>query len=222
MNRLTLNIVTKYFESFLNNNMYINSVELIADENPLKKGIKIEFKSPVCFIVGDNGVGKSTLLECIGDYFGKKDDTYLKRQCLKNSIIIDKSSEFFNFNYLDFHSDDKKFAGSFGDNMSLQIGMMKASSGQVSIGLLNNTFKNIDKVRDGLVILDEPCRGQSIKNSLKLANMIRVMSTKLNCQVILTTHSDWILKAFKDTAQYYDITNNADTTYKDYILSQLS
>jgi hypothetical protein len=30
------------------------------------------------------------------------------------------------------------------------------------------------------------------------------------------------VKAFKDTAQYYDIEKNKNTTYKDFIISQLS
>ncbi len=202
--------------------MYLKKVEVISDIYPLKVGVKIEFEKKLCFIVGDNGVGKSTLLECIADYFGYKDETYLKRQNMKKNIIVERDSNSFAFHYIDFHGDDKKFSGSFGSNIGLQMNQMKASSGQVTISLLNNTLKDIEKVRNSLVIFDEPCRGQSIKNKLRLVSLIHGLITKLNCQVILTTHSDWLLKSFKEEAQYYDISTNSNTTYKDFIISQLS
>lgn len=59
--------IRKYNEKLTD--MLIKSVDVISDVHPLKAGLKIEFKQPLCFIVGDNGVGKSTLLECIADHF---------------------------------------------------------------------------------------------------------------------------------------------------------
>jgi predicted ATPase len=94
---------------------------------------------------------------------------------------------------------------------------MKASSGQVSISLLNTKLLN---VKNSLVILDEPCRGLSIKNKLKLLSVINNLLVN-NCQVILTTHSYILLNEFKYTAQYFDISKGQVTTYKDFIKSQL-
>lgn len=204
------------------NGLYIKSVEVISDVFPLKAGIKLDFNKNITIIVGDNGVGKSTLLECIRDHYGYVDDTYLRRQGMKKHIKIDTVPEKFNFTYIDFHGDDRKFAGAFGNDLGMQLQQVKASSGQVSISLLNNALGDIDKVRNGVVIFDEPCRGQSIKNKWKVVNLISGLSKKMNCQVILTTHSDTILKAFKDSAQYFDIVNNKDTTYRDFMISQLS
>lgn len=204
------------------NGLYIKSVEVISDVFPLKAGIKLDFNKNITIIVGDNGVGKSTLLECIRDHYGYVDDTYLRRQGMKKHIKIDTVPEKFNFTYIDFHGDDRKFAGAFGNDLGMQLQQMKASSGQVSISLLNNALGDIDKVRNGVVIFDEPCRGQSIKNKWKVVNLISGLSKKMNCQVILTTHSDTILKAFKDSAQYFDIVSGQDTTYVDFMISQLS
>lgn len=213
--------IKSYNESNTMDNIYIKSVEVISDVLPLKKGIKVNFDKPICFIVGDNGVGKSTLLECIRDEFGYVDDTYLRRQGMKKHITMEKEGTF-PFQYVDFHGDDRKFAGSFGDNISLQIQQMKLSSGQVSISLLNNALGNIEKIKNGVVILDEPCRGQSTKNKMRLIGLISGIESKLNCQVIVTTHSDTLLRAFKDRAQYFDIASNSNTTYKDFMISQLS
>jgi predicted ATPase len=212
----------KTYESMNQNGLYIKSVEVISDVFPLKAGIKLDFNKNITIIVGDNGVGKSTLLECIRDHYGYVDDTYLRRQGMKKHIKIDTVPEKFNFTYIDFHGDDRKFAGAFGNDLGMQLQQMKASSGQVSISLLNNALGDIDKVRNGVVIFDEPCRGQSIKNKWKVVNLISGLSKKMNCQVILTTHSDTILKAFKDSAQYFDIVSGQDTTYVDFMISQLS
>jgi predicted ATPase len=212
----------KTYESMNQNGLYIKSVEVISDVFPLKAGIKLDFNKNITIIVGDNGVGKSTLLECIRDHYGYVDDTYLRRQGMKKHIKIDTVPEKFNFTYIDFHGDDRKFAGAFGNDLGMQLQQMKASSGQVSISLLNNALGDIDKVRNGVVIFDEPCRGQSIKNKWKVVNLISGLSKRMNCQVILTTHSDTILKAFKDSAQYFDIVSGQDTTYADFMISQLS
>lgn len=63
--------------------IYLKNLEIISDVHPIKAGLKIQFEKPICFLVGENGIGKTTIFECLGDYFGKKDDTYLKRNKLK-------------------------------------------------------------------------------------------------------------------------------------------
>lgn len=214
--------IKKFNESTIDASIYIKSVELVKDITPLKSGVHIEFTKPITFIVGDNGVGKSTLLECIRKHYGSKSRNYMSRQMPNDVIKIEDIGSNFNFTYIDFHGDDLKFATNFVDDFMIQqLQQMKASSGQVSISLLNDSLKDINKVKNGVVILDEPCRGQSIKNKWKLVRLIHGLTNNFGCQVILTTHSDTILSAFKNLAQYYDIESNSDITYKDFIISQL-
>jgi len=37
---------------------------------PIRKLTELEFKSRICFFVGENGTGKSTLLEAIAVHYG--------------------------------------------------------------------------------------------------------------------------------------------------------
>lgn len=198
--------------------IYLKSVEFKQDMNPLKAGFKVVFNKQITILVGDNGVGKSTITDAINTTFGKKDDTYLKRNA-KDILIVDKITEPFPFKGIDFHSDDKKFAAAFGDDMGLQIQQMKASSGQVTLSLLISA--NFKELKDGLVVLDEPERGLSIRNQYGLANIILQLVKQKNCQIIMTCHSDIILKAMKEQAQYFDVKLMKDVSYTEYMLSQL-
>lgn len=196
--------------------IYLKKVKVISDIQPLKSGLVIEFKKPICFLVGDNGIGKSTVLDCLAEEFGYKDDTYFKRTGVKKHIVAEKENDF-KTKYIDFHAHDRKYSGSFGDDMSLQLMQMKASSGQVSISL----FNKMAKFENGLLLLDEPERGLSIKNQWKIVNLISGFEKQKNCQFVVTSHSDIILKYFRKDAQYFSISENKDVTYEEFMISQL-
>lgn len=199
--------------------IYLKGLEVIKDVNPLKAGLKIEFTQPICFLVGDNAVGKSTVMECLSDYYGFKDDTYLKRGNMKDYIKVDDTGKF-PVKSLDFHSGDRKFSSSFGDDISLQMFQMKASSGQCSLAMLQSAgFKTF---KEGLVLLDEPCRGLSIKNQWGLANIILQLSLQKKCQLLVVTHSETILNALKTKAQFYSVSEGRETTFKDFMITQLT
>ena len=206
--------------SIYKNSVRIKSLEIVKDINPLKKGMRVDFKKSICFLVGDNGVGKSTIMDCLADNYGFKDDTYLKRGEMKGNIKLETVDKEFKVDYMDFHASDKRFAGAFGDDISLQIGHMRASSGQVTISLLNKMIKRFEKFKNGVIILDEPCRGMSIKNQIMVANIIKKYVENAGCQVIVTSHSVLILTEFASLAQYYDVGKGCDVTFEEYYMDQ--
>jgi predicted ATPase len=201
------------------NNIRIKSLEVMKAVNPLKPGLHIEFKKSICFLVGDNGVGKSTIMDCLADTYKFKDDTYLKRSKMKENIRIETEGEF-PVDYMDFHASDKRFSGSFGEDIMLQMGQMRASSGQVTISLLNKILKRVKKTENGVIIFDEPCRGMSIRNQLMICNLMKGIVEKMNCQLIVTTHSIIILGKFEGKAQYFDVGKGKDVTYEEFYKSQ--
>jgi len=208
--------VKKFNESgsIFDEQIYLEKIEVVKDINPIKAGMVIDIKFPLLFLVGDNGAGKSTLMECLGDTFGFQDDTYLKRQKMKDNIKL--TGKPCKVQYLDFHAGDKKFAAAFGDNIEQQMHMMKASAGESTILQMLGMAKFVD----GLLILDEPCRGLSIKNQIQIGRIIEKKFLMDGCQVICSTHSDIILRKFKKYAQYYEVKFGKDITYKEYVTEQ--
>jgi len=206
--------VPKTKAEILDSMIFLNKIEIIKDVNPLKKGLTIDIKRPILFLVGDNGAGKSTIMECLADTFGFQDDTYMKRQSMKKNIQL--TGKKCKVNYIDFHGGDKKFASAFGSNMELQLRQMKASAGESTIVQM----LQMAKFTDGLLILDEPCRGLSIKNQIQIGRIIEKKFFIDGCQVICTTHSDIILKKFRNIAQYFEVKAGTDTTYKEYVKEQ--
>lgn len=198
----------------------IKSIEIVKDIHPLKKGMRVEFKKSICFLVGDNGVGKSTIMDCLADLYKFKDDTYLKRRKMKENIKLEVAEGDFKVDYMDFHASDKRFAASFGEDIGLQMSHMRASSGQVTVSLLNKILKRAKDFKKGVIILDEPCRGMSIRNQLMVCNLIKGLVEKVACQVIITSHSLLILTEFAGIAQYYDVGKGCDVTFEEYYMDQ--
>lgn len=198
--------------------IYLKSLEFIKEQNPLPAGYKITFNKPITVLVGDNGVGKSTITDAIGQHFGEKDDTYLKRDA--TSILkIDKLDTKFPYKFVDFHGGDKKFSSSFGDDISLQMFHMKASSGQVSLSLIQSA--NFKEFKDGLIVLDEPERGLSIRNQRALGKMLGQISFYKNCQLIMTCHSEIVLKALSEIgAEFFEVKERKIVTYDEFLKMQ--
>jgi predicted ATPase len=98
----------------------------------------------------------------------------------------------------------------------MQLRQMKASAGESTIVQL----VEMAKFKNGLLILDEPCRGLSIKNQIQVARIIEKKFLVDHCQIICSTHSDIILKEFRHYAQYFEVKLGKDVSYKEYVTEQ--
>lgn len=197
---------------------FLHSIRFLEDVAPLKAGYVAEFDANLTFLVGDNGVGKSTILDCLMDHFGVEDDTYLKRRNLAKSVDISVAPGC-KAVCLDLHGGDRKFAGAFGKNLGLQIQQMKASAGQST--LLQLLEAKPREIKDSLVLLDEPCRGLSIRNQIVVSRMIEMLVQNGN-QVVAVTHSVIILESFsgKGKAQFFDVSKRHTVDYLSYFTEQ--
>ena len=160
-----------------------------------KKG-KLEFKKPVTFLVGENGIGKSTLIEGIAVCMGfnaeggtlnfnfstcdSHSDLYKYRTVgktpnrIKDGFFL-RAESFYNVaSYVD-EVDVAKYYG--GKSLHDQ------SHGESFLALMENRF-----LGNGIYILDEPEAALSPNRLMRLIVLINEL-VKRNSQFIISTHS---------------------------------
>lgn len=161
----------------------------------------LEFHEPVTFLAGENGTGKSTLLEAIAvasgfnpeggsrDFsFSTRDSHSELHRCIttvKTFLPVDgfflRAESFYNTaSYLDQHSDLRRYGG---------ISLHEQSHGEAFLSLVLNRFRG-----DGLYLLDEP---EAALSPLRIMSLICGIDdlVKRGSQFIIATHSP-ILMAY--------------------------
>ncbi len=168
-------------------NSYVHKI------SALKSISKVTFKSPITFFVGENGVGKSTLLEAIAVEFGYNAEggtrnynfrTFNDTSPLNESITLMKGMQRPKFGYF-FRAET--FYNVATASMQNYMGADYHSN---SHGEGNLRFLAYDK--PGLYLMDEPEAALSPQRQLILLKHIHDMSQK-GAQFIIVTHSPILL-----------------------------
>lgn len=194
---------------------------------------ELEFKNNVTFIIGENGVGKSTLVEAIAISAGfnpeggslymnyKTHNTHstlyqdfkLIRSAYRNKDgYFLRAESFYNIaSEIDRISDNRQLLRNYGGALH------NRSHGESFLGVFLNRLSG-----DGLYIFDEPESALSFSSLLKLLVKINELEKK-NSQFIIATHSP-VLLAYPN-ADIYTITNTGleHTKYHDtapYLLTK--
>lgn len=173
----------------------------------LKQVDGLTFHSPVTFFVGENGTGKSTLLEAIAvsmgfnaeggsrDFsFSTKEThsqlyewiTTIKTVSPKDGFFL-RAESFYNIaSYLDENSELKRYGN---------VSFHEQSHGEAFLSLITNRFEG-----NGLYLLDEP---ESALSPLRLMSLLAEIDrlVKEDSQFIIATHSP-ILLAFPQAEIY--------------------
>lgn len=181
-------------------NRYPFTVKAIAS------GFEINFKSNVTFLVGENGSGKSTILEAIADLIGfnlsggTKNSNYsykntesdlsdFMRLTWKAKVskgFFMRAESFFNFaSYLDELQEENRgidVYGSYGGKS-----LHHQSHGESFLAL----FQHLPN--KGIYILDEPEAALSPQRQLTFLAIINELEKSGNAQFIIATHSPILL-----------------------------
>jgi predicted ATPase len=196
--------------SYCNDASYISSLEIVKYLNNAKS---LDFSQGVTFLVGENGTGKSTLIEAIAVCAGynaeggSKNFNFSTKQTTSNLhqylTVVKQAHEkdgFFlraeSFYNVASQVDDlgpELLSGYGGKSLHAQ------SHGEAFLSLVQNRFRG-----DGLYILDEPESALSPLRQLTLLAEIDRLA-KCNSQFIIATHSP-ILLAYPG-AKIYEITS---------------
>ena len=146
------------------------------------KPYTIEFKQGVNIIVGDNGTGKSTMLDMINRHkaFGK------------DTLGIKVSGKNNNSMFFDSEKDSPRTKQNDPGDLYAITDRFK-SHGEALFPIIDHckTMENM------IILLDEPDSGISIKNQKKLVESFN-KAVKNNCQLIIVTHSYVLIKAYED------------------------
>ena len=207
--------------------MFLNSITFLEDIRTIKKDTVIEFNSNITVISGDNGTGKSTIVQSLFRNLASDNKTTfgsnvnIPNDIREAKITVNTSKEYKKDNiiYLDAVEGLLKNLSYFdNDNMTLQISCMGKSSGE---GLLMQLaeLNNNEELNSSILILDEPERGLSIKQQITLAKYFKFLSkNNPNLQIIIVSHGFGVLTAF-DTM--YSTNDFEYITTEDYITSML-
>lgn len=201
----------KPFQS-VDTNQYPFSLDIIKN---LKK---IDFPAQVTFFVGENGTGKSTLLEALAHHAGfgpeggsknisfktSTDDVYSGIQHLADHLTLSwrqkpkdgyffRAETFYNIaNHLD--SLNRESGGAY--NSYGGKSLHQQSHGEGFLSFFHNRMG-----KGGFFILDEPEAALSPQRQLSLLVIINQLCKDFNTQFIIATHSP-ILLAYPDATIY--------------------
>ncbi|RUT85589.1 MULTISPECIES: AAA family ATPase [unclassified Mesorhizobium] len=199
---------------------------------PLFRGheFELEFTTPITIIVGENGTGKSTLLEAIGALAGYDEAGGGKGYMpVDHSSAIDKSGAAL-ANAFRGHWLPKVTAGWFFraesfysvarhlDQAALESGgappdFLSWSHGEGFIRFFEERCR-----RQGIYILDEPESALSPTRQIELLKMLRRMDQSGTAQVIMATHSPLLMacpgaRLFRISRFGLDPTDFSDTDH---------
>ena len=173
---------------------YLRNVKSIAGINSLA------FHSPITFFVGENGTGKSTLLEAMAVAYGFNPEggtvnysfsTYDSHSELWDAVTLSKSFKKVHCGYFlraeSFYNVATK-EDEYGKMPGgIPLNLHKKSHGESFLTIINEYFKS-----DGLFFLDEPEAALSPQRQMTLLLKI-AESARENSQFFIVTHSPVLL-----------------------------
>lgn len=180
---------------------------MLEDFRTLKHGDEFNFdfdKCPEILVAGDNGCGKSTLVDIIRDYQcdNSKDDPnamyqiklgYCGIRGFKNKVEI--STNFTKFYFISAEFDDptslnnSATAEALFENGGFQTKHM--STGQRSLAMLGKWAEENKEYWDDktLLVFDEVDKGFDLSHQVGMSNMYRNLHKKFNVSILAVTHT---------------------------------
>lgn len=157
---------------------YLKKINVIKEFRGIKP-FTLELNDGINIIVGENGIGKSSLLSLITN------ETY--RNYVKFDVLPNTT-----FRAFDTEKDNPRIKTDINTmiNLAFSLNARFVSHGEAMLPLI----KTIKDFNDCLIVIDEPEAGLSISNQRKILKVFNDSITKNNCQIILTTHSYVIIE----------------------------
>jgi len=208
------------------------------DKLIFKEGLEIALKPGVNILVGDQGSGKSTLIELLRARL--EPDTSMLNTRMSQGISPSAARAALDVEgdgvddlrvlALDFEKDTARSPAAFDfsgpiDCVSYLMAGKRASHGDANKMALNMLLgKTLDEYKASgvmpptLILLDEPDAALSIASVMSLHLAIRNLAT-LGCQVVVSAHNPFLLGCFEEL---FSLEAQKWTSYSDYLSSQVT
>lgn len=176
---------------------------------PFVHRLDLQFVTPVTFFVGENGTGKSTLLEAIaalarfpvsggganevGSDFAPEHESELAYVLRPSFSRVPRDGYFLRAEFLAHFAtllDDREKDPHFGGDPYARYGgksLHQQSHGEAFLSVLNH------RTASGLYLFDEPESALSPQRQLALLLKIDRLVQRKNCQFVIATHSPILL-----------------------------
>lgn len=201
-------------------------ITITKDFRGLKKGVVYDFSHLKafnrCTLVGDNGCGKSSLLQAFRGTVDEKDSRSMYRSdYIKLAENIKVEHEYEKILFLDAITDNgRDFMNAFDAVNFIDAGGYTAGSISHGQGTLMYIQKFINDKKDEiipnktLIVFDEVDHGLSLVNQAKFDNLIVNLNYKFKCDVLAISHNPFFISK---SVIVYDIAKNENRSATEYI-----
>jgi len=185
----------------------LKTLEFLVDWRCFKKDDTIIFREGVNLLVGDQGVGKSSVLQAIAASSKARNYPQEVGLAKKIRIVADKTE----CSGLDFEKHNPRIQSSI--TTMGHLAAMWASHGQSN----NSILRGLAEFSNMVIFMDEPDMALSIRSIVKLAELFRGAATR-GCQIIAAVHNPLLIQAFE---QVYSLEKREWVGGKEFVASQL-
>ena len=206
------------------------------DKIVFKKGVKIDVEPGINVLVGDQGSGKSTLIELVrvwlepdkgmNDRMAKR----LKRSDVRKLLNVEgEGLDEVRLLALDFEKDAARTSNAFDwggaiDTVGFMLYGNRASHGEANKMAFNMLLQGVTKeykekgsIKPTLILLDEPDAALSIASIVMLHMTLRAL-VRLGCQIIVSAHNPFLLGCFETV---FSLGCKKWISYAEYLTTQV-
>ncbi len=189
----------------------IHSIKFKEDWRCFSGGVIYKFHPGVNLLVGEQGCGKSSLLDLIR-IFGmpKKKRNGAEEEIAEKASITHDAGTICSF---DFERGNPRTLARAGNGASFQIKAMFSSHGETNLAII----KNAGRQDSDLILMDEPDSALSIRSCQKLVTTLKKL-TESGSQIIAAVHNPIVIQAFEEV---YSIEHDRWMLSAEFISSHL-
>ena len=172
----------------------IKRLTFVEDFRCFKQDESIDFHSGVNLLVGDQGVGKSTIFQCLAAVAGTKSKAITRGT--KDKVKVDVEGGQYDVLALDFEKDSRRTQGYFDDSnagFNFQVITMFKSHGESTKYLL----EVLSTKKGTIFLIDEPDMALSIRSIKQLAHDLKIAAEN-GCQLIVAVHNPFLILSFEE------------------------